>query len=139
MGAVFDVDAYFPDRPPTWLEVGLTLLVLGTVVGDFLSDSVSLPAAVAGFLLFVVAIGPGAASGVGKRVGRWFRGIGTAGRAVVIVLFFVAVAVLSRFNWVPMGTLGDGASGGLVAVALFVVVHAARSGEVSGWTAGSAD
>jgi len=72
LSAGTDIGAYFPDHPPTWLEVGLTLLVLGTVVGDFLSDSVLPAAAVAGFLLFVV-------------------------------------------------------------------VHAARSGEVSGWTAGSAD
>ena len=139
LSAGTDIGAYFPDHPPTWLEVGLTLLVLGTVAGDFLTGSVSVPAAVAGFLLFAVVVGPGAASGAGKRVGRWFRGIGTAGRAVAIALFFVAVAVLSRFDWVPMATLSDAASGGLVAVALFVVVHAVRSGRVEGWTTGSAD
>ena len=134
-----EFDAYFPDRPPTWLEVGLTLLVVLTVAGRLLNASVSLPAVAAGFLLFAVAIGPGAASGFGTRVGRWFRGIGTTRRALVIVLFAVAVAVLYRFDWVPQALLGDAASGGLLAVAVFVVVHALWAGRVDGLTTGRSD
>jgi len=132
---VVDVAAYFPDRPPTWLKVGITLLAVLTVGGRFLDGAVSLPAVVAGFLLFAVAIGPGAASGVGKRVGQWFRGIGTVRRTLVIVSFAVAVAVLYQFGWVPVALLGDAASGGLLAVAVFVCVHAERAGGIDGWTA----
>ena len=134
-----EFDAYFPDRPPTWLKVGITLLAVLTVGGRFLDGAVSLPAVVAGFLLFAVAIGPGAASGVGKRVGQWFRGIGTARRALVIVLFAVTVAVLYRFDWVPRALLGDAASGGLLGIAVFVVLHALRAGGVDGWTTGQPD
>ena len=87
MSGVFDVAAYFPERPPTWSEVVLTLLAVGTISGRLLTDSVSVPLAVAGFLLFALALGPGSASGPGQRADQWFRDIGKRGRGSVIVLF----------------------------------------------------
>ena len=140
MSAVFDVDAYFPDRPPTWLEVGVTLLAAGTVAGKVLRGAVvSWPALWVGFAVFVVAFGPGTQSALGARIGQWFRAVGTAGRAAVIVLCIVFVTLLYRFAWVPDAVLSDFGSGGLLAVVCIMVVYVVGAGEVSGWTTGDAD
>lgn len=135
MAAVLDVSAYFPDRPPTWLEVGLTLLVAGTVAGKVLrGEVVSWPALWVGFAAFAVALGPGTQSAPGARVGQWFRAIGTLARGAVIVLFIVGFALLSRLAWFPHGLVSDFGSGGLLAVVCYMVVYVVRTGEVSGWT-----
>jgi hypothetical protein len=140
MRGVLDASAYFPDRPPTWLEVGLTLLVTGTVAGKILrGEVVSWPALWVGFAVFAVALGPGAQSALGARTGQWFRDIGTGARGAVIVLFVVGFAVLSRFAWFPNVLLSDFGRGGLLAVVCYMVVYVARVGEVSGWTTSGAD
>ncbi len=137
MSTVLDVNTYFPDRPPTWLEVGLTLLVTGTVAGKVLRGKVvSWPALWVGFAAFAVALGPGAQSAPGARVGQWFRDIGTAARGAVVVLFVVGYALLSRFAWFPDVVLSDFGSGGLLAVVCYMALYVARAGAVSGWVAG---
>ncbi|MBX0286891.1 hypothetical protein [Haloarcula salinisoli] len=133
MSPVFDVGTYFPERPPTWAEVVTTLLVTATVVPEFLDDTVSLPIAVAGFVLFALAVGPGANSSIGQRVGQWFRDIGKHDRALAIFVFLVTMAVLSLVAEALVVVLADAAAGGMMAVALYVFVHAVRAGGVEGW------
>ncbi|WP_277542281.1 hypothetical protein [Haloarcula laminariae] len=138
MTAGFDVGDYFPERPPTWLEVGLTLLVMATVGRTLLAgDVTSWPAFAVGFLLFAVAVGPVANSPVGDRVGQWFRDIGLVGRVVVIGLFLAVVTVLSRTAWVPYALVSDAGTGGLLALVLYMVGYLARAGGVEGWTSGT--
>lgn len=97
MSGVLDASSYFPERPPTWLEVGLTVLVAGTVAGKLLRGAVvSWPALGVGFAVFALALGPGTQSALGARVGQWFRAIGTAARGALIVLCIVGFALLSR-------------------------------------------
>ena len=128
------IAAYFPDRPPTWTEVGLAaLIVVATLVPRFLSDPPSVPALIVGFITFTAALGPIANTTLGARVGRWFRGIGAGGRAAVIVLFAVVVAVLFRIDAVPSDLIADAAVGGLLACVLYVLAYVLLAGEVSGW------
>lgn len=139
MTAGFDVEAYFPERPPTWSEVGTTLFVVLIVSGRFLRGAVSLPTAVAGFVLFAVAIGPGAASSVGKRVGQWFRDIDNGSRASAIIVFAAGVVVLSLVAEALVLVLADIAAGGMLAIALYVLVHTVRAGGVEEWTTDSTE
>lgn len=127
------LSTYVPDRPPTWTEVGLAALV-GVMFGSsVIVRRPRWPAVVVGFVVFALAVGPVATTSVGRRVGDWFRGIGTSGRTVVIGLFILTVAVASRTVPALMVLLGDAAYGGLAAVALFTTVHVAVAGEISGW------
>ncbi|ERG99136.1 MAG: hypothetical protein J07HQX50_00278 [Haloquadratum sp. J07HQX50] len=130
------LSAYFPDRSPTWAEV-LTGALIGVSVGvDALSSAtVSWPAGVAGFLIFTVALGPGANSSLGGQIGQWFRNISVTGRVAVIVLFMLITGVVLRFDAVPDALIADAASGGLLATLLYVIVYIAWAGEVSGWKA----
>jgi len=139
MSAVPDASVYFPERPPTWAEVVTTLLVVATVSGRFVTDSVSVPLAVAGFLLSAVTIGPGAASGFGQLIGQWFRDIGNGGRASAIVVFAAGVVILSQVAEDLVLVLADAAAGGMIAIALYVVVQAVRAGGVEGWTTDRVD
>ncbi|MDS0260367.1 hypothetical protein NDI56_13265 [Haloarcula sp. S1CR25-12] len=140
MRAVFDAGTYFPDRPPTWLEVGITLLVTGTVAEKVLrGDVVSWPALWAGFAVFAVALGPASQSTLGARIGQWFRGLDGFTRGAAIVLFVAGFALLSRFAWFPDALLSDFGSGGLLAAVCYMVVYVAWAGGVSGWTSGGAD
>jgi hypothetical protein len=130
------LSAYFPDRPPTWAEV-FTGALIGVSVGvDALSSAtVSWPAAVTGFLIFTVALGPGANSSLGRHIGQWFRNISVAGRVTVIVLFILITGVVLRFDAAPDALIADAASGGLLAILLYVIVYIAWAGEVAGWKA----
>ena len=127
------LSTYLPDRPPTWTEIGLAVLMLG-LVG--LSVHVGEPvgsAFVAGFVLFALAVGPVANTSFGCRVGDWFRGIGFSGRAAVISLFIGLVAVVARMFPELMELLGNVGYGGLAAMVLFTTLHLLVAGEVSGW------
>lgn len=134
MSAGIDVGAYFPERSPTWLEVGGTLVAAAAGAEHVLTEPVSVPTAVVGFLLVAVAQGPAAASEVGHAPGQWFRDIGSGGRILAIVLFFAIVVVVSQFAWVPERLVTGAASGGLLAAALYVLAFVVEAGGVSGWT-----
>jgi len=130
---------YLPDRPPTWSEVGLAVLVLGMIGSAVTVRQLWWPAVIAGFVSFALALGPVANTAVGRRVGDWFQGIGKRGRAVVIVLFILTVAIASRTVPALMELLGDAAYGGLAAVVLYTTLHVAVTGEISGWWPDTAD
>ncbi|ERG91319.1 MAG: hypothetical protein J07HQW1_01353 [Haloquadratum walsbyi J07HQW1] len=128
------LSAYFPDRPPTWTEVLIGVLVGVQIVPDILSPfTVSWSAAITGFLAFSVALGPGANSSLGRQIGQWFREIGVTGRVAVIVVFALTTVVVFRFDAVPDALITDAASGGLFAVFLYLIIYILWAGEVSGW------
>jgi hypothetical protein len=123
---------YFPDRSPTWAEVVVGLLAAFEILSELLFSGVSLPAAVVGFSLFGLALGPAANTGVGRRVGRWFRSRAVAERAALIVMFFTVVVATSRLELVPGSLLSDFAVGGLAAVVCYLFAYLAWAGEISG-------
>ncbi len=128
-------DRYFPDRPPTWAEVGLAALITVGFAPRVLLGSPSWPAVSIGFVAFAVAIGPGANTTFGSRIGRWFRQIGLAGRATIIGGFAIAVVATSRVEWIPNDLLADVGTGGVLACVFFLIAYIARAGEISGWRA----
>lgn len=130
------LSAYFPERSPTWTELLVGVLLLIEVGSDWVSRSaISWPAAATGFLTFSIALGPGANTSLGERIARWFRNIGLSGRFVVIVLFAATVGVVVQFDSVLGALAADAASGGLLAVLLYLVVYVVLAGEVSKWKA----
>ncbi|ATW87253.1 hypothetical protein halTADL_0440 [Halohasta litchfieldiae] len=128
------LSTYVPDRPPTWTEVGLAVLVVVTHGLSLQFRSPWLPAVLAGFVLFSLAIGPVANSTVGRRVGDWFRTIGYRGRGTLIVLFAIGVAVGAQSPVVPTLLLADIGYGGLGACVLFTALHLIVARDVSGWS-----
>jgi len=128
------LSAYFPDRSPTWIDLLIAILI-GVEVGlDVISPAtISWRAAVTGFLVFSVALGPGANSPLGRRIGRWFRNIGVTGRLVVIVIFTIAAVITVRFDTVPTDLIADAASGGLLSTFLYLITYILCAGGVSDW------
>jgi len=127
------LSTYVPDRPPTWFEVGLAVLMLGLVGSSFRVGKPVWPAFMGGFVLFALAVGPVANTSFGCRVGDWFRGIGVSGRAAVIMFFIGLVAVVARMLPDLMELVGDVGYGGLAAMILHTTLHLLVAGEVSGW------
>lgn len=136
MSDQFGLSRYLPDRAPTWTEVVIGAFIALSIVPSFLPPSrPALPAAIIGFLAFAIALGPGARSSLGARIGRWFRDIGATGRLAVILGFAAAVAVVGVSGAVPMAPLRDAATGGLAAVLLYLTAHLVAAKEISGWIA----
>ncbi|WP_114576966.1 hypothetical protein [Saliphagus sp. LR7] len=123
-----------PERPPTWTEVIIGLLIAITTTLDLLSPStMSIPGVGIGFLTFAVALGPASTTALGTRIGQWFREIGAAGRATAIILFAIGVAITYRIEAVPNSLLHGIGTGGLLATLLYMTAHIISAGEVSGW------
>ncbi|WP_226012839.1 hypothetical protein [Halomicrobium salinisoli] len=126
---------WLPDRPPTWLEVALAVLIafeVWTEVGP--GEPFSWPHAAVGFVVTLVAMGPGTESRVGKVIGQWFRRIGLLGRSVAILLYIVGVFVVFETVGAPPEAPTNGiVTGSLSAVALLIVVHVVSVREVDGW------
>ena len=127
------LSTYLPDRPPTWTEVGIAVLVVVTYGFPLHVRRPWWPAVILGFVLFVLALGPIANTSIGRRIGNWFREIGLGGRAVAIGLLALTTVVVSRTMPGLMELLGNAAYGGLAAVVLFIALHLLIAGEISGW------
>jgi len=128
------LSAYFPDRSPTWIDVLIGILIGVEVGPDVLSPTtISWPAAVTGFLVFSVALGPGANSSLGRRIGQWFQSIGLTGRIAVIVLCAIAAVMTFQFDAMPNDLIADAANGGLFATLLYLITYVLWAGGVSGW------
>jgi hypothetical protein len=127
------LSTYLPDRPPTWSEVGLAGLVLGNFGLSLQFGLPWWPAVLIGFISFAFALGPGANTAVGNRVGHWFRQIGNARRATVILLFVLVIATVSQLAPQLMLLLADVGYGGLAACVAFTILHVLVAGEISGW------
>ncbi|SDR38937.1 hypothetical protein [Natronobacterium texcoconense] len=128
------VAAYFPDRPPTWTEVVLGVLVLVAIAPRIYVDSPSAPALLVGFLAFAVALGPAATTTAGRRIEEWFRRIGVVGRAIVLLTFLASTLLAYRLEAIPSTLVGDAAVGGLLAVILYLAAHVLLTREISGWS-----
>lgn len=77
-------------RPLRSLGTG-ALVTLSTAAYLYGEGDVALPFLAGGLVATLLAVGPGASSDFGRRVGVWFRGIGVAGRFAVIAAYAVAV------------------------------------------------
>ena len=94
---------------------------------------------VVGFVALVVAAGPGANSAFGKKLGHWFRSIGVAGRASVIILFFVSFWVVQTSFTIPARLVVSFGTGIISAVPLVVAAHLLIAGRPTGWRANIPD
>ncbi|MCU4741043.1 hypothetical protein OB955_12910 [Halobacteria archaeon AArc-m2/3/4] len=108
---------WLSDDAPSRRELVLTVVVTVLIVFQlFLAETIFWGWLVAGFLVSTVVVRPLAASSIGAQAGAWFRLIGYAGRAVVLVFFFVVVwaglAVLSP----PDGLVNSLAAGGMLGI-----------------------
>jgi hypothetical protein len=86
-----------------------------------------------GFVALVVAAGPGANSTPGKKLGHWFRSIGVAGRATVIILFFISFWVVRTTFTIPARLVVSFGAGIISAIPLYVVAHLLIAGRPTGW------
>lgn len=116
-----------PDGHPTQWEFAFSLLAgVAALVSLWNATSVRWPWVVAGVLAFGIAVGPAGSTVVADRVGAWFRGIGLAGRLLVIVTAAVVAWTLPRVvPWVT-APLFAFATGGLVGVAVVVCIEYLR-------------
>jgi hypothetical protein len=92
-----------------------------------------------GFVALVVATGPGANSTPGRELGHWFRSIGVAGRATVIVLFIVSFWVVQTTFAVPPRLVLSFGAGIISAIPLVVAAHLLIAGRPTGWRANTSD
>jgi len=120
--------SWAPEVAPSRRDVALTVLLIAWAVwGISTAETVVWGWLGAGVAAFAVATGPLAATRLGDRVGAWFRGIGYAGRAVVVVLFAATVwtaMVLLDSLTVPLSSF---AYGGIFGIAIVVAVELGRS------------
>ncbi|WP_293029355.1 hypothetical protein [Natronococcus sp.] len=120
-------DRWSPEGAPTRRQlVGSALIVALATLNLWVIGSVLWLWVGVGFVSFAAATGPIAASSVGFRVGAWFRAIGYAGRAIVIVAFAAAVWISVYVLDVPAGPLVSFGNGGLLGVSAIVFLEAAR-------------
>jgi hypothetical protein len=130
------VSNWFPDRPPTWMEVVSTALMwipLAITLSPF--DSISWTWAVVGFVSFAVAMGPARNTTLGRRVGEWFGNISVAGRGTVIVVFAIIVWWTMFTVDVPTVPVNSYVAGAWVAITLYTLAYLADAGEIDGWSA----
>jgi len=126
--ALRDFEPHFPNRPPTWVEIVLTILVMVTLLPNLLTTISSPPTVGIGFVLTTAAL---ATDGVED----WLHRIGMDGRVLLIVAVFLAVPLIEAMAPALGMLLNDAATGLLVATALYFAVFLARERTVSGWTA----
>jgi hypothetical protein len=124
-----------PERPPSWTEIGLGVLIVSMLVsGPWSFDPVSWPAVVLGVLSIWIAAGPIATSSIGRQIEQRLQAVdfGTG----MLVLGFVLGTILGIGILVLPPWLADGMGlGGLLGSLGWLCYHAVSAGEVSGWTA----
>jgi hypothetical protein len=110
------------------------LAVIGVLLSNvLLSERLSAPAVALGVLVTATAPGHVSNTGVGTRVGRWFRDVGPAGRAVAVVTFAAGVRLVTGHGYPSAGVLDGTATGVVLAVVVYVVAFLLEAGSVSGW------
>ena len=115
---------WLPDERPGKPEIAIVALVLLDLADDFYDgEPVVWPWFAAGFLGCVIALGPLAASPVGAWVGDPFRGIGTAGRLLVVATFVVGTLAADAFDLLPSTPLSSVINGVLLAAAVVIVIR----------------
>ena len=129
--ALHDFEPSFPNRPPTWLEVGLTLLVVVTLLPNMVADISSLATVAVVFVSTTAALAT-------EGVEDWLHRIGMDGRVLLIIAVFLGVQLVAGTVPALRTVLNDAAVGVLVATTLYFVVFLARERTVAGWTSSSA-
>lgn len=123
------VSSWFVE-PSRW-ESALAVLVVIQVVTTFMTTTVLWGWLAVGIVAFALAMGPVADSAIGAQVGTWFRSIGVAGRALVIIAFAAIVWTVPTVLELPMRPIHSFATGGLLAVAAIILIQTARSLRIS--------
>jgi hypothetical protein len=130
------VSNWFPDRPPTWMEVGIVVLFgISTAMDLYPYDEISWTWVAVGFVLCGFGMGPAGTTSLGKRFGQWFRGIGVAGRTVAIVLFAVVVWWTMFTIDIPSAKVDSFVAGMCLSLVAFLLAYLADAGEIDGWSA----
>ncbi|WP_423745594.1 hypothetical protein V5735_06405 (plasmid) [Haladaptatus sp. SPP-AMP-3] len=130
------VSDWFPDRPPTWMEVGIVVLFsVSTAIDLYPYDEISWTWVAVGFVLCGFGMGPAGTTSLGKRFGQWFRDIGGAGRVAVIVCFAVGVWWAMLTVDLPIAKVESFVAGLFFSLVVFLLAHYADAGEIDGWSA----
>ena len=124
----------FPNRPPTWTEVGIvTLCVIVYVPQLIFSEAVSWTMVAIGILTTIGLIVGGYHSTTGRKFGSWFKSISGGSRITLILLFVIAtgtIGILTPLSYVQFGNIG---TGGILAIFFYTIAHVLWTGEISGW------
>ncbi|EFW90819.1 hypothetical protein ZOD2009_16773 [Haladaptatus paucihalophilus DX253] len=130
------VSEWFPDRPPTWMEVASTALMwIPLVINLSPLDSISWTWGAIGFVSFAVAMGPARNTSFGQRVGEWFGDIGVAGRGTVIIAFAIVVWWTMFTVDIPTVTVNSYVAGAWTTITLYTLAYLVDAGEIDGWSA----
>lgn len=121
------------DRDPGRLEViAGTVAILQSFLFFSATDTpVSWVWLSVGAAVFIIAIGPVAASPVGKRIGAWFEAIGGVGRMVAIVVAAAVIVAVEPMVTIPTTPEMNFLTGGLFAVGVITLLEAIRVRMVS--------
>ena len=134
MRDILDVENYFPDRPPTWLDVITIISGLGMIALWWQPvEAQSLPAVALGVGSMAFGVVTGARTRAGQRVGRWWMSIGLWGRGAVIVLFVILSIVAFRYEATPTALIGDFGAGLVAGGILLMAAHVVHERRVEGW------
>jgi len=133
------LSTWTPDRQPTWTDALIGLLAVFWLPINILGEPLLWSWVAVGFVMFVVAAGPGANSAPGEKIGHWFRSIGVAGRATVIVLFIITFWVVETTFAIPPRPVVSFGTGGISAIPLVVAAHLLIAGRPTGWRADTPD
>lgn len=128
------IGACFPNRPPTWTEVGIvTVCVLVYVPQLIFSAAVSWTMVAVGIVTTIGLIVGGSHSTAGRKFGSWFKSISGGSRITLILVFVIAIgtiSILTPLSYVQFGNLG---TGGIVAIFFYTIAHVLWAGKISEW------
>jgi hypothetical protein len=133
------LSTWTPDRQPTWTDVLMGVLAVSWLPFNILGEPLLWSWVAVGFVTLVVAAGPGANSTPGKELGQWFRSIGVAGRATVLVLFIISFWIVQTTFAVPYLPVLSFGAGIISAIPLVVAAHLLIAGHPTGWRANTSD
>jgi|SRR5699024_4688537 len=80
-----------------------------------------------GVVVWAIAMGPVAASSVGKRFGAWFKGISGAGRIVAIVMAAAMIWAVETTVVIPTTPGMNFLTGGLFAIGIITLLESIRT------------
>lgn len=118
------VEAWFRSGHPTRTELVAAVAALALVAETVLTGpELALSWLATGFVAFGLALGPGASTRAGVRIGEAFRSIAVAGRLAAIAGVAVLAWAASTVVRVPATETTSLAVGGLSAVVVYAVVE----------------
>ncbi|MFD1642924.1 hypothetical protein [Halohasta litorea] len=121
-----DFEPYFPNRPPTWVEVIGSVATTGLLLPNLVAEVDSFMIAAAGFILFLLAL-------PFEVVEDCFHRIGMSGRGLLVLGVFIGVQLIAELAPQLTPILIDASTGGLLATLLYFTAFLAKERTVSGW------